>query len=76
MNTSTATIQKVQKEWKWPLDLCAYDQSPSLSAAELREIRILLKYKWRGRYRRIEWIPHLERVVRPILEAVQLFPSS
>jgi len=76
MNTSTATIQKVQKEWKWPLDLRAYDQSPSLSAAELREIRILLKYKWRGRYRRIEWIPRLERIVRPILDAMKLFPPS
>ena len=76
MNTSTATIQKVQKEWKWPLDLRAYDQSPSLSAAELREIRILLKYKWCGRYRRIEWISRLERIVRPILDAMKLFPPS
>ena len=76
MIAATASIQKAQKEWKWPLDLHTYDQGASLSAAELREISILLRHEWRGRYQTTVWIPRLERIVRPILDALILFPSS
>jgi hypothetical protein len=39
---------------------------------ELREISALLKHEWRGRYRTNLWIPRLERIVRPILDAEDL----
>ena len=73
---ATATIQDAPKEWKWPLNLCAYDQARSLSAAELEEIRILLKHEWRGEYHRTLWIPRLDWIVRPILDAEELFQST
>lgn len=76
MNAVPATISKRTKRWQWPLDLGRYDRSPSVSTAELKEIRILLKNEWRGRYRMEAWARRLDRVVRPILDAQKLFPSS
>lgn len=72
MTATTASIQKLPKAWKWPLDPRAYNQAAP-SAAELGEIRALLKQEWRGRYRTHLWIPRLERIVRPILDAQDLF---
>lgn len=73
MSVATASIHKLPPtEWKWPLDLGAYDHAAP-SAAELREIGTLLKQEWRGRYRTNLWIPRLERIVRPILDALNLF---
>lgn len=74
MNAATATIHK-RKVWKWPLNLDRYNRSPSLSAVELKTIRVLRK-KWHGCYRMDWWVSRLERLVRPILDAQKLFPLS
>jgi integrase len=72
MSAATASIQKLSKEWKWPLDLRRYDQAAP-DGAELREIRSVLKQEWRGRFQTNLWIPRLERIVRPVLDAEDLF---
>src|SRR5262245_58198096 len=72
MSATKASIQKLSNAWKWPLNLRRYDQAAP-SATELGEIRTLLKQDWRGRYRTNLWIPRLERIVRPILDAEDLF---
>lgn len=76
MNAVPAGISKGTKRWQWPLDLGRYDRSPSVSTAELKEIMVLLKNEWRGRYRMEAWARRLDRLVRPILDAQKLFPSS
>ena len=62
MIAATASIQKAPQEWKWPLDLRTYDKAAALSTAELREIRILLKHEWRGRYQTNVWIPRFKQI--------------
>ena len=76
MSVSPTSIPKqVMLEWKWPLDLRHYDRADP-TPAELKEIRTLLKQEWRGRYQTDRWIPRVERLVRPILDADDLFEPA
>ena len=75
MIAATASIQKAPQEWKWPLDLRTYDKAAffprqsyarsgscsSTSGADVTKTNV--------------WIPRLERIARPILDAQERFPS-
>lgn len=76
MSTAPASISKqVTPEWKWPLDLRRYDRADP-TPAELKDIRTLLKQDWRGRFQTNRWIPRVERLIRPVLDANELFEPT
>jgi integrase len=64
--------EKRSVQWDWPLSLARYDQKPTLSKGERAAIEGMLEGPRRKEFVREPWKTRLRRLLRPILDALEL----
>ena len=57
------------RQWRWPIDLETIDRSPTLTTEERDALTTLAPHLWHWRWRREPQWHHIDRLVRPLVEA-------